>query len=119
VEKAVVDRTDAPRTRASLAADLRALGVGYDRCTAFHLAEHRVPGAIAFEDGAPMTVDGKRAWRRFKAIRFEDERFPQIGDDFERTGAVARGRIGSAECRLFAAKPAVDFAAEWLRRARQ
>ena len=62
-EQEAIRRAPLPRTRASLAADLQALGADYER---------------------------------------------------EHPTAVRIGAIGSAESRLFAQRPAVDFATRWL-----
>lgn len=39
----------------------------------------------------------------------------RAGGDFEREHPVARGRVGSADTRLFSQRAAVDFAVDWLR----
>lgn len=95
------------------------LGVGYDACTAFHLAEYRVPGRREVLDGAPVLEDGRRVWRSFRDIELDAGPFPEPGAAFERTGAVTVGRVGSAEARLFRVRAAVDFAVAWLGALRQ
>src|SRR3954452_23459961 len=78
------------------------LGVGHANNTSLHLAEYRT--GTARPD--PYTPDD---------IELHDERFPELGADFERAHEVAIGAVGSAESRLFRQRAAVDFAVDWLR----
>jgi aminoglycoside 3-N-acetyltransferase len=91
------------------------LGAGYGSCTSFHLAEYRTGGARPAQSGAPVTEEGRRTWAWFYDIEFRDDLFEELGGDFEREGAVSRGRVGSADARLFSQRAAVDFAVDWLR----
>lgn len=90
------------------------LGVSYDRNTSFHLAEVRAGCRDEVACGAPLLENGRRLWRVYRDIDYDDEPFPQIGAELEATGAVTVGQIGLAESRLFAQRTAVDFAARWL-----
>jgi aminoglycoside 3-N-acetyltransferase len=92
------------------------LGAGYDSCTSFHLAEYRTGSARAARLGAPIVANGERAWTWFDDIEMRADLFEELGRDFERECPVARGRVGSAEARLFSQCAAVDFAVGWLRR---
>ena len=91
------------------------LGAGYGSCTSFHLAEHRTGNARVARNGAPIAADGRRVWTWFEDIETRADLFDELGGDFERTSSVTRGRVGSAEARLFAQRAAVDFAVDWLR----
>ncbi len=91
------------------------LGVGYDSNTSFHLAEYRAGRAKPEKQGSAMMRNGRRAWATYDDIAFNDGIFPQIGALFDETGAVTIGRVGSAKCRLFRQRTAVDFAVTWLR----
>jgi aminoglycoside 3-N-acetyltransferase len=90
------------------------LGVGYDRNTSFHLAEYRVPERAIVVSGAPVVEAGERVWRTYQDVALDSEPFGELGADFERTGAVTNGRVGSAEARLISQRHAVNFAATWL-----
>lgn len=91
------------------------LGVGYDSCTAFHLAEYRVPAPpTAPSSCAISTPSGKREWVTYTDVALDESDFPALGADFEATGAVTLGRVGSAAARLFPLAGAVAFAAPWL-----
>lgn len=90
------------------------LGVGYGSNTSFHLAEYRVPDAPVEQLGAPLIVDGKRAWVTYQDIKLDTDPFPQLGQSFELERDVLIGKVGSATCRLFPQRDAVDFAVEWL-----
>ncbi|HSG87579.1 MAG TPA: AAC(3) family N-acetyltransferase [Pseudomonadales bacterium] len=93
------------------------LGVGHGNNTSLHLAETRArwPSKASHEEGAPMRVDGEARWVTFRELRHEDEDFPRIGAAWETAGgAVALGRVGLAEARLFPQRPLVDFATHWM-----
>ncbi len=90
------------------------LGTGFDTNTSFHLAEYRANARPQVMLGAPLPDENGPVWTTFVDIDFNDEVFPAIGAEFEVTGAVALGKVGSATCRLFGVKTAVDFAARWL-----
>jgi aminoglycoside 3-N-acetyltransferase len=90
------------------------LGAGYGSCTSFHLAEYRTGNAPGARLGAPIMQDDRRIWVWFDDIDMDAGAFEALGGDFERKHAVARGRVGSAEARLFSQRAAVDFAVGWL-----
>jgi aminoglycoside 3-N-acetyltransferase len=94
------------------------LGVGYDNNTSFHLAEYRVLGAQEVTLGAPIIENGHRVWKRFPDIDIDSDIFPQIGTELEQTGQVTAGKVGLADCRLFAQRPAIDFAVQWFKQHR-
>ncbi|MCA9958881.1 MAG: AAC(3) family N-acetyltransferase [Anaerolineales bacterium] len=91
------------------------LGTGFDTNTSFHLAEYRTGIRPFMRQGAPLLVNGQATWTSYQDIDFNDDIFPDIGADFEKTGAVTIGPVGSATCRLFRQQTAVDFAESWLK----
>ena len=91
------------------------LGVGFGNNTSFHLGENRAETSPLSETGAAMLENGQRVWKVFRDVEWNDETFPEIGDEFERTGAVRVGPVGSGEARLFSQRAAVDYAERWLR----
>lgn len=99
-----------------LGASVLLVGVGFERNTSFHLAEYRVPTTKYIKELMPLVVNGEVKWTEVEEIEFAgDDTLKQIGEDFEGTGAVKRGRIGSATAKLFEVSKAVDFAEQWLR----
>ena len=92
------------------------LGAGFGNNTSFHLAEYRSNKRKVFETGGPIIVNGNRIWAIYKDIEFETEEFTLIGQDFEQTGKVTNGIVGSAKTKLFSQRSAVDFAFEWITR---
>ncbi|WP_157518386.1 aminoglycoside N(3)-acetyltransferase [Herbidospora mongoliensis] len=96
------------------------LGVGFDRCTAFHLAEYR----YLFPDTPTRTYrcvvnDGDgRKWGKFVDAVLDDSDFAQVGEDFVATGQVRRNSVGEAMAALFPTRAAVDHAVRWLRHRR-
>lgn len=91
------------------------LGAGYGSCTSFHLAEYRTGNAPVERNGAPIMQDGRRQWTWFEDIDLRADVFEELGGEFEREHPVARGKVGSADSRLFSQRAAVDFAVDWLR----
>jgi len=90
------------------------LGVGYAACTAFHLAEYLLPGAHRFREYRCFTLgEGKRRERSFTALDLDDSDFEAVGASMDREPFARRGRVGTADCRLFPVRAAVDFAAAW------
>jgi aminoglycoside 3-N-acetyltransferase len=89
------------------------LGVGYDSCTAFHLAEYRIPSPVTAKRGRP----GADGWEVVTDVRLDSDDFDRLGAAFERErpGAVAVGRAGAAEARLVPVAESVAFAEGWLR----
>lgn len=92
-----------------LGARVLLLGAGYDTCTAFHLAEYRVPSPRVTV-GRP----GPDGWETVTEVSITSERFDELGHDFERDRPVVRGRVGAAEARLFPVADAVAYAERWL-----
>lgn len=90
------------------------LGVGFDRCTAFHLAEYRVDAPLT-EYGAAVVAGHTRRWVTWTDVATSSDDFAELGAAFELTGAVARGQVGLADSRLFDVDEAVTFAVDWLR----
>ncbi|MFJ4683518.1 aminoglycoside N(3)-acetyltransferase [Streptomyces sp. NPDC088789] len=92
-----------------LGARVLLLGVGYDACTSFHLAEYRVP--------CPRALVGRPApggWEVVTELAITSERFDELGHDFERDRPVVRATAGAADLRLFPVAAAVAYAEKWL-----
>lgn len=94
------------------------LGVGYESCTALHLAESR-----AFEDRARVrngvaviAADGSRSWREWLEPVVDDALFPEIGRSYEVQAGTPVVRIGAAECRAVRLDALVDHGVEMLAR---
>ena len=94
------------------------LGAGFDANTSFHLAEYRAdyPTRERVTLGAPVLVDGHRRWKTFSDINYRSDDFPAIGRAFVKSyrNRIRMGKVGNAECILFAERDAVDFAARWM-----
>jgi aminoglycoside 3-N-acetyltransferase len=95
------------------------MGVGYEACTCFHLAEYRYvsrPPRQVYR--CVIAEQGQRRWWSYEDVVLDDRDFAALGAAFDQTGHVVRGYVGTAECRLIPLAVAVDFATEWLRRHR-
>jgi len=90
------------------------LGVGYTACTAFHLAEYRLPGVRSRQYHCFVQENGVRKKVTYRDIHLDDSDFGQLGDWIDDEPFVRRGRVGSAaDCRLLPLRAAVDYAAAW------
>ena len=104
-----------------LGAKILVLGATFGSCTAFHLAEYRVPGAAAMKtDGAAvLTGDRGRAWATYQDLDLDEDDFETIGEHLLSTGVVSSGRVGAASCHLVDLATAVDTARAWMAEHRQ
>src|SRR5262245_28011464 len=90
------------------------LGVGFDVCTAFHLAEYRVPSPKTEHSCAMRTATG-REWVTYTDIAVNSDDFDRLGAAYEPTATLSRGLVGAADTRLFPCAEAVGFAGGLLR----
>ena len=90
------------------------LGVGWDVCTAFHLAEYRGSSPLMEENSfAIMTKEG-RVWKTVQDVAVNADGFEDLGEIFGEEGFVERGRVGGADARLFSLADAIRYAESWL-----
>lgn len=109
------------------AADARVLliGVGYEVCSALHLAEYRISGVPWREYRCVVLRDRTRRWISYKDVDLDDSDFGALGAAFEAHDAtlpvpvVRRSQLGLTIARLVPMRAAVDFAADWLTRNRR
>ncbi|KAB2488380.1 aminoglycoside N(3)-acetyltransferase [Priestia endophytica] len=90
------------------------LGVGFDSNTCFHLAEYRIPYRKEIIEGAPIMKDNERIWKEYRTLEYREELFEEMGEDYEQTGKITVGKVGSATSKLFSLQSAVNFAELWL-----
>lgn len=93
------------------------LGVGFNRCTALHLAEtlsdRRRVSTVRF----PMVRNGTRRWLEVPNVADDhDTHFPIIGNRYLSTGRPRQGTVGSAPAILFSMPDLVRFASEYFDR---
>lgn len=102
------------------------MGVGYGVCTAFHLAEYRLPSCPSREYGCAVSdVPGGRGrrWYRYTDLALDASDFAALGQAFEARPAewaesrspVTIATVGRAESRLLDLASAVRFAVGWMR----
>lgn len=101
-------------------AQILLLGVGFEVCSAFHLAEYRVPDPPRRTYRCVVLRDDVRRWIAYEDVDLDDSDFGALGAAFEKDDAarpdpvVRGGRVGDSHARLFPLGPAVDFATAWL-----
>lgn len=91
------------------------LGVGYDSCTCFHLAEALNDKMPVKRLGTAIIENNKRIWKWFEDFDYNsDEDFEKIGKEFDKANNVVVGKVGNAQCRFFDMKVGVNFAKKWI-----
>lgn len=96
------------------------IGVGYQVCSAFHLAEYRLPNPPRRDYACVVVRKGKTVWFTYEDIELDDTDFSDLGTDYEKSDLdrtcprILRGSVGGAEARSFVMRDAVDFAVRWL-----
>ncbi|MFP4187574.1 MAG: aminoglycoside N(3)-acetyltransferase [Acholeplasmataceae bacterium] len=93
-------------------------GVGYDTCTALHLAECLSGVVPKRKLKTAMMEQGKRIWRTFSDYDYDSDDFPLLGKAYERERRVAKRSLGMAETRLIDLADLIDFAVIWMRKKR-
>lgn len=90
------------------------LGVDYDCCTSFHLAESLIDEMPIKKTGTAVLENGKTCWKWFNDYEYDPDDFTLIGKEFEQNYNVQKGKVGNGDCKLFEMRPGVDFAKKWL-----
>ncbi len=92
------------------------LGVPHDNNTSLHLAEYRGdwPGKHTVQRGAPVLVNGESQWVWFEDVNTDADDFGTLGEAFNQTPHIRRGKVAQADVLFFRQRAAVDFAIEWL-----
>lgn len=99
----------------NLNAKVLLLGVTYDSCTSFHLAEVLTEKLPSKKMGTAMMENNKRVWKWFQDLEYDSSAdFEKIGADLDKTGLVKIDKIGNAISRVFPMQKGVDFAKNWL-----
>ncbi|MFJ3928121.1 aminoglycoside N(3)-acetyltransferase [Streptomyces sp. NPDC090022] len=93
------------------------INVGFSACTAFHLAEYRIPKPPLRMYACVVNLPGGDQWTAYEDVALDDGDFERIGKDFP-DSLVRRGRLdgvgGRAETMLFSLPDAVDHALAWM-----
>jgi aminoglycoside 3-N-acetyltransferase len=100
------------------------LGVGYEACTAFHLAEYRyMASPPTTKYSCAVIANGRKRWRSYFDVVLDDRDFTEIGKSLEEEdsgkspegeASVKKGNVGNASSRLMPLVQAVDHAQEWM-----
>ncbi|MFJ4865879.1 MULTISPECIES: aminoglycoside N(3)-acetyltransferase [unclassified Streptomyces] len=97
------------------------INVGFSVCTAFHLAEYRIPKPPLrmYECVVKVNLPGVQRprqegeWTAYEDVALDDSDFAEIGEAFP-DSRVRRGRVGGASAMLFSLPEAVDHALDWM-----
>ncbi|MFC7549561.1 aminoglycoside N(3)-acetyltransferase [Plantactinospora sp. GCM10030261] len=95
------------------------VGVGFEACTTFHLAEYRLPDPPVRTNSCAVLVGGERNWVTYTSVALDATDFGELGREFrERTDVVTDGLVGAAASLALPARRAADFAVQWMARHR-
>ncbi|MGI9504752.1 MAG: aminoglycoside N(3)-acetyltransferase [Geminicoccaceae bacterium] len=90
------------------------IGVGWNRCTALHMAE-TIAESKRTKTRWVKTSSPSGDWMETPDVADDlDRLFPSVGKAFEETGAVIRGLLGKAETRVCDYGSLIAFAAPWI-----
>lgn len=105
------------------------INVGFSACTAFHLAEYRIPKPplrmydCVVKVNLPGGYEGRHEgrggrsdageWRTYEDVALDDGDFEEIGRAFP-DSLVRGGRVGGASALFFSIPHAVDHAQAWM-----
>ena len=101
------------------------LGVGFNRVTLLHHAEHlaNVPNKRTVRYKMPVLQDGQRVWVDVEEydtsrgiVDWPVDYFDAIVQDYVAAGRAYSGRVGAAQSHLFDAVSLNQFAVEWMER---
>lgn len=92
------------------------IGVGFDVCTCFHLAEYRLDKGVTERRYRTFVMSGgRRELVEFDAPDTDDRDFATIGHAMAaEPHVVHQGHIGDAPVRWFRMRDGVDFAVDWM-----
>lgn len=94
------------------------LGVGHDRNTSLHLAEHRTDWVRnkRVTNGAAVLRDGVRTWVTIEDYELMSHDFDVIGRRFAKKfpELVCVGNVGQGRAELLEQRPLIDFAIRWM-----
>jgi aminoglycoside 3-N-acetyltransferase len=100
-----------------MAASVLLVGVGYEACSAFHLAEYRYVKFPPREKYSCVVLEnGERKWFVYEDVVLDDRDFLKIGEELDEHhgAAVEPGNVGNAPSRLIPLVIAVDHAKQWM-----
>jgi aminoglycoside 3-N-acetyltransferase len=111
-----------------MGASVLLLGVGYEACTAFHLAEYRYtasPPEARYD--CAVIKNGRTQWITYRDVVLDDRDFGKIGESLEEEdsrkspeseASVKKGNVGNAPSRLIPLVQVVDHAQDWMKQNR-
>ncbi|MDP3305152.1 MAG: AAC(3) family N-acetyltransferase [Erysipelotrichaceae bacterium] len=98
-----------------LKAHVLLIGVGYDSCTALHLAESLSGKRSVILQGGAVEGSGGRIWQKYVDYDYDPDDFKNIGLVLEHKNLVTNFRIGNAHVQFFEMQVAVDEAVAWIK----
>ena len=95
------------------------LGVGFESCSAFHVAEAITGMPPKERIGSPMMVDGQRQWVWFEDFAYDADDFADIGQTLVEAGLTTTRPLGNTQVIVVDIKVAIDTAITYMKTKRQ
>lgn len=96
------------------------IGVDHGNDTSMHLGEMLSGRLKRVDRRSPVRVHGQREWVCYRDWDYHEERFPKIGNLFNRkyanTAYLQQGHLGNAPALLLSQKKIVDFTAHFFKK---
>lgn len=97
-----------------LKAHVLLLGVGFDRCTGLHYAEHLSKQRAILLQGSAMDTSEGRKWVKYLDYNHDSDDFVYIGEIMRKKNMVKEASIQTSVCQLFSLEDAVKEGVIWL-----
>lgn len=89
------------------------LGCGYEECTMFQMPQYQGELFPVTLVSAPIESNHRCTWIDMLDIQHQKKDFPDIGEVMEDRKTVKTSYIGTAKCRMFSAREAVNLATSY------
>lgn len=91
------------------------IGVDYGSNSSMHLGEHLSGQLDEVKTASPILENGERVWKTYTELDYDEDKFNDIGKQFEKHNAVSEGNIGQAESKLMSQRDVVNFTVDYLK----
>lgn len=85
------------------------LGTDYETNTSMHYGEHKATGIKKVKKMSPILENNQKVWKEYVEIDYDEEKFPTIGEKFEKEYELNKGNVGNASASLIYQPDLVNF----------
>lgn len=91
------------------------IGTDYETNTSMHYGEHKGTGIKEVQKMSPILEDHQKVWKEYIELDYDEEKFPAIGEQFEKEYDIWKGNVGNAPSKLIYQPDLVDFTGKNIR----